>query len=111
MKQEITVNGKKQILDTDRDPRLYAAPRGVEKNRTAWQHGKDIYLHKEGRGKGIYYLHVWTLSPDEVESAIVMPDRQAERFLGERGLECSDIPGIKAYTTLKNWGYGILEEF
>jgi hypothetical protein len=111
MKQEIISNGKKQILDTDRDPRLYIAPRGREKDSLAWQHGKDIYYHKEGRGQGIYYLHLWTLVPNEVESVMILPDRQAERFLGERGLECSDIPGIKAYTTLKHWGYGILEEF
>jgi hypothetical protein len=110
MKQEIISNGKKHILDTDRDPRLSTAPRAHEKDSIAWQHGKDLSYHMEGRGQGIYYLQVWTLAPNEVESVMVLPYRQAARFPGERGLECSDIPGIKAYTTLKNRGYGILEE-
>jgi len=111
MKQEITIHGKKQILDTDRDLRVYAAYRSRRHDSAAWKRGKDIYYHKEEREQGTYYLHLWTLSPNEVESLMILPDRQAERFLGERGLGCSNTPGIKAYTTLMNWGYGILEEF
>jgi len=111
MKQEIATHGKKQILDTDRDVRVYTAHRSSKNDSVAWKRGKDIYYHQEGREQGVYYLHLWTHSPNEVESLMILPDRQAERFLGERGLECSNIPGIKAYTTLKNWGYGILEEF
>jgi hypothetical protein len=111
MKQAVIFNEKKHVLNTERDTRLYSAPRGSEKESIAWQRGKDIYYHRTGKSQGIYYLHKWTLFHGEVESVMILPDRQAERFLGERGLECSDIPGIKAYITLKNWGYGILEEF
>jgi hypothetical protein len=111
MKQGIILHGKKRILNTDRDARLYSAPRSSEKECLAWKRGKDIYYHRIGEGRGIYYLHKWTLFPDESDSVLVLPDRQAERFLGERGLECTELPGMKAYSTLKNWGYGILEEF
>lgn len=111
MKHAVIIDGKKHVLNTDRDARLFSAPRSDEKERVAWQRGKDIYYHRTGEGQGIYYLHKWTLFPNETDSVVVLPDRQAERFLGERGLECTDMPGMKAYSTLKNWGYGVLEEF
>jgi hypothetical protein len=111
MKQAVIINGKKHVLNFDRDARLYSAPRGGESGSSAMQRGKDIYYHRTGKDQGYYYLHQWTLFPDEMATMMILPDRQAERFLGERGLECRDIPGLKAYTTLRNWGYGILEEF
>ena len=111
MKQGIFFNGKKRILNTDRDTLLFSAPRSSEQERIACKRGKNIYHHRTGERQGIYYLHKWTLFPNETDSVLVLPDRQAERFLGERDLECTDMPGMKAYSTLKNWGYGILEEF
>ncbi len=42
---------------------------------------------------------------------MALPDRQAERFLGERGLECGGIPGGPAYAALKDDGHGIIGEF
>lgn len=111
MKHAVLVDGKKHVLNTDRDSRLYAAPRDTNVDSTAFRRGKDIYLYRPDGRTSYYYVHKWTLNPLEVESITLLPTRQAERFLGERGLECADMPGIRAYMTLRNWGYGILEEF
>jgi hypothetical protein len=93
MKQVVIIPGRKHVLNTDRDSRLYSAPRSSQKDSGAWQRGKDIYHHRTGKGQGIYYLHKWTLFPNEVESVMILPEPQAERFLGDRGLECTDMPG------------------
>ena len=42
---------------------------------------------------------------------MVLPNRQADWYFGERILECASLPGLKTYSTLTNWGYGIPEEF
>jgi hypothetical protein len=111
MKHVVMTPGAKCVLNTDRDRCLYTAPRNPEPGQGAYKRGKDMYFHRTGREQGLYYLHKWTIYPGETESITVIPDRQAERFLGERGLDCQDLPGVKAYLTLRNWGYGIMEEF
>ena len=111
MKQAVVINGIELGLDTEVDPLLYSAPRQVDGESAAYRRGRDLYLHEVTGGPDIYYIHGWSLSPDESESIMVLPNRQAERFLGERGLECSGIPGARAYAALKDYGYGIIEEF
>jgi hypothetical protein len=111
MKHVVMTDGGKHVLNTDRDVCLYSASRDNEPGNEAYKRGKDMYFHRTGKGEGLYYLHKWTLNQKEAESITTVPARQAERFLGERGLDCPDLPGVKAYLTLRNWGYGILEEF
>jgi hypothetical protein len=111
MKQAVVIHGIELVLDTDRDVLLYSAPRSDDDENAAYRRGKDMYLHDIEGGEGIFFVHGWSLSPGETGSITILPSRQAERFLGERGLECSGIPGTRAFATLRNYGYGIIEEF
>lgn len=111
MKQAVVIGGEERVLDTDIDALLYAAPRTSAEESSAYQRGKDMYLHETKTEPGIFYIHLWSYFPGETETVMVLPNRQAERFLGERGIECSTLPGSRAFSTLRDWGYGIIEEF
>lgn len=111
MKQAVVIDGQEQVLDTDIDALLYAAPRAGAEESSAYQRGRDMYLHETETDPGIFYIHLWSRFPGETETVMVLPNRQADRYFGERILECASLPGLKAYSTLTNWGYGIPEEF
>jgi hypothetical protein len=111
MKKAVIINGIGLVLDTDADTLLYSAPRSVDGETAAYRRGRDLYLNEIAGDPGIFYIHGWSLSPDETETITILPNRQAERFLGERGLECGSIPGARAYAALKDYGYGTIEEF
>lgn len=111
MKQVTVFDGTEIVLDTDIDTQLYSAPRSSDDETSAYVRGKDLYLREAKEDQKIFYIHRWSLVQGEDESLSLLPNRQAERFLGERGLECADIPGSKAYAALRGWGYGIAEEF
>ena len=111
MKQVAVLDGIELVLDTDVDIPLYSAPRSTDDETSAYVRGKDLYLREAKEDQKIFYIHQWSLVQGEDESLSLLPNRQAERFLGERGLECADIPGSKAYAALRGWGYGIAEEF
>ncbi|NLX50120.1 MAG: hypothetical protein GXY82_09700 [Methanospirillum sp.] len=111
MKQVIQADGAELGLDTDRDTLLYSAPRPDDDESAARRRGTDMYLHTDEGGQEVFYAHRWSLVTGEKEALAVLPARQAERFLGERGLDCPAIPGAKAFSTLREWGYGIIEEF
>ncbi|HOT95330.1 MAG TPA: hypothetical protein PK089_09125 [Methanoregulaceae archaeon] len=111
MRKETEIEGTRIVLDTDVDILLFAAPRPVDHDTSAYVRGRDLYLHEHGEEGKYFYIHQWSLVPGEDESLALLPNRQAERFLGERGLECDEIPGTKAYAALRTWGYGIAEEF
>ena len=46
MKQAVVIDGQEQVLDTDIDALLYAAPRAGAEERSAYQRGRDMYLHE-----------------------------------------------------------------
>ncbi|MBP1927729.1 hypothetical protein J2741_000276 [Methanolinea mesophila] len=48
---------------------------------------------------------------DEQEKLTVISNIMASRFLENRGLLCPGAGDQKAAVILRNWGYGILEEF
>lgn len=97
------------VLDTERDACLYQAPRDPE--GMAHERGRDLYVHTRKDLPPVFYLYRWSRNSDEHTSLTVIPEIMASRFLEERGLLCQDAGDQKAAVALRNWGYGVLEEF
>ena len=111
MQQEIQRDLQKTVLNTDTDICLYSAPRPTAVSSVSYTRGRDLYLHRHKKVNDIYYLYYWTQNHGEVESIRVIPPVMAERFLQQRGLTCRTFRSGDAAAILKQWGYGILEEF
>lgn len=111
MQEIIERNGIQIILDTDHDACLFAAPEGSDASSEAYVRGKDLYVHEGEDGTVLYYLVLWSLRPPRDGNIRVISPLMAERFLGHRGLECHVSDNSSAYAKLKNYGYGIAEEF
>jgi hypothetical protein len=102
-------NPRTTILDTETDSCLFRAPR--DSRSRAYQRGRDLYLHQGKDFTPIYYLHRWSRKKGENQRLSVISNIMASRFLEERGLLCPDAGDQRAGAILRNWGYGILEEF
>ena len=97
------------MIDTEKDTCLFRAPRDIKGN--AYKRGRDLYIHQEQNHPPIYYLYRWSRKKGENERLTVISNIMASRFLEERGLLCPDAGDQRAAVLLRNWGYGILEEF
>jgi hypothetical protein len=101
-----------EILQTENDLCLFRAPR-----KTAdWQKfpsGKDLYMHKAGTGRETYYLLHWSVRPNKKEQIAQVSQGMAEKFLEDRGIFFNSVSkeDEKAVATMKQYGWGILEEF
>lgn len=111
MKLKIVTDTNPAVLNTEKDVCLYRALRPSFDGSQAHVRGRDLYLHRRKSGKTLYYYHLWTMKPEEVEKIVSVSSRIAERFLASRGIICQDLPGAKAALTLLQQGYGIPEEF
>jgi hypothetical protein len=111
MQEIIEKNGKQIILDTECDSCLFAAPEASKKLKGAIIRGKDLYIHETEDGTALYYLVLWSLKSPRDRAIRVISPLMAERFLGQNGLECHVSGDSSAYFKLKNYGYGIAEEF
>lgn len=109
MKRSIAYNDGRIVLDTDHDICLYSAARGSPGG--AYARGKDLYLHEEDGVPDIYYIHSWSMIPDEAEVIQPVSLVSAEEFLEIRGLMLSAYPEQKGSLALRSYGYGIAEEF
>lgn len=111
MIQHIEWHGEEIILDTDHDTLLFAAPRAPSSSSRARVRGRDLDFHESEKGTALYYLVLWSLTSAHEGSIRMIGPLMAERFLGQRGLECHISEDSSAYSKLKNYGYGIAEEF
>ncbi len=98
------------FLDTDRDAWIYLAPRSGDIDG-AFVRGKDLYIHEQEGLPDIYYIHSWSMIPDEAEVIQPVSLVSAEEFLEIRGLMLSAYPEQKGSLALRSYGYGIAEEF
>lgn len=108
MKMTVNDTGK-AILDTEKDTCLFKTPRDTKGD--AYLRGRDLYTHQRKNLFPIYYLHRWSRKKGETERLTVISNIMASRFLEERGLLCPEAGDQRAAAILRNWGYGILEEF
>ena len=99
----------KAVLNTEKDSCLYQAPRDLKGG--AYERGRDLYIHSRRNLPPIYYLHRWSRKKEEHEKLTVISNIMASRFLEERGLLCPEAGDQNAAAILRNWGYGVLEEF
>ena len=109
MKRSIAYNDGEIVLDTDRDACIYYAPRGNPGG--AYVRGKDLYLHEEDGVPDVYYIHSWSMDPDEEEQLHPVSMVAAEEFLEIRGLMLTAYPEQRGSLALRSYGYGIAEEF
>jgi len=96
------------LLDTKSDVCVYSAPRSSD---GAFVRGKDLYLHEQDGLPDIYYIHSWSMKPDEDELLQPVSILSAEEFLELRGLMLAAYPEQRGSQTLQSYGYGIAEEF
>jgi hypothetical protein len=111
MQEIIEKNGKQITLDTECDSCLFAAPEAPKSATETFIRGKDLYIHETEDGTALYYLVLWSLKPPRDGAIRMISPFMAERFLGQQGLECHVFEDSSAYFKLRNYGYGIAEEF
>ncbi len=109
MKRNIAYEEGEIVLDTDCDICIYYAPRG--RPGGAYVRGKDLYLHEGDGVPDVYYIHSWSMVPDEKELIQPVSMVAAEEFLEIRGLMLTAYPEQRGSLLLRSYGYGIAEEF
>jgi len=108
MKQNADKKGG-STLNIKKDSCLFRVQRGSP--GSAYSRGKDLYVHEEKEKPPIYYIHRWSVNEGEKESFVPISPVMAARFLEERGLLCPELGHQRGAEVLREWGYGILEEF
>ncbi len=101
-----------EVLQTEDDLCVFRAPRKMADGQK-FLSGKDLFMHKAGTGREVYYLLHWSARPNKNEQITLISHNMAEKFLEERGIFFNTISkeDEKAVATLKQYGWGILEEF
>ena len=101
-----------EFLYTEQDLCLFRAPRKMATGQKCLS-GKDLFLHKTETGHDVYYLLHWSVQPTRREQITQVSHGMAEKFLEERGIFFNSISkeDEKAITTMKRFGWGMLEEF
>jgi len=110
MKKHMPSEKGEVVLDTDRDIRLYGAPRSGDTGG-AFVRGKDLYLHEQDGLPDTYYIYSWSMDPGEEELLQTVSLVSAEEFLELRGLVLNAYPEQRGSQILRSYGYGVAEEF
>ena len=111
MQRTIAIDGTEIVLDTELDNWIFLAPRPESDDDRRYERGRDLFVKERTGEPEIYYIHRWSLIPDEQEGIHLITRNAAERFLEEYGLILPNYPGLRGSARLGNYGYGMLEEF
>ena len=101
-----------EILQTENDLCLFRAPKKMADGQK-FPSGKDLFMHKARTGRETYYLLHWSIRPNKTEQIAQLSKGMAEKFLEDRGIFFNSVSkeDEKAVATMKQYGWGILEEF
>lgn len=81
MKRVLTTDGKRVIVNTETDTKLYDAPVNPPNTGLAYTRGDDLYIHRTANGNMVYYIYHWSLWQGEGESVEIITPEEAESFL------------------------------
>lgn len=98
-------------LDTEQDPCLYASQGYGDDTVAAYKRGRALHVFEVNGQPMIYYIHRWSKHAGEDDSINIVTEKAAERFLEERGFVLNVSGEEAAVTALRNYGYGLIEEF
>jgi len=113
MKTTLYDGSRKTTVNTRHDECLYHASRPASDGKDVTATGKDLYMHvhTDGEKSITYYLHLWSKGKAIREKILPISPSMANRFLKNRGLDCTLFPNNDPVARLYAWGYGIAEEF
>jgi len=107
----MTPDGKKVVINTEKDVCLYSAPHNPPNTGTTYTRGTDLYAHKARSGNIYYYYVHWSMWQGEQTSYELISREEAEKFLlkkaslgGWAGLDEED------FELLKEHGFDLLQE-
>jgi len=103
MRKIVRVNGKKVLLDTDKDVCLYDATHAFYKrtgNQNNLNRGVDLYARERGLDNPVFYELHWSRYQGEVDYIEVLTPEEAARFI-EQNFDVFDDDDIE---TLKRLG-------
>lgn len=98
-------------LDSEQDPCLYASPECGDGEEGAYMRGRALHVFEMDGQPLIYYIYRWSKHAGEVDSINIVTEKNAERFLEVRGFVLNMSGEEKAAAALRNYGYGVIEEF
>ncbi|HDR72407.1 MAG TPA: hypothetical protein ENN85_00580, partial [Methanoculleus sp.] len=78
MQRTIDIDGTEIVLDTELDQWLYLAPRPESEDEQRYERGRDLFVNERLGGQDIYYIHRWTMDPDEDETIHLITRTAAE---------------------------------
>jgi len=103
--------GKRVVIDTTTDVKLFNAPRNPPNTGTTYTTGTDLYYHKSRKGNDYFYFYSWSMWQGSEDNISLCSKNEAEEFLlskaGKTGWDCLDETEIE---NLKEYGFDLLVE-
>lgn len=80
----MTPEGKRVIVDRDRDMCLLRAPRNPPNTGTRYTTGIDLYAHKSRSGKWYFYRYRWSMWQGDEDSFELISEEEAKAIFISR---------------------------
>lgn len=110
-KVKLNDEGKKVILNTEKDQPLYLAPFNPPNTGIAYTRGTDLYHHKAQSGDDYFYFKHWSMWLGEKDSLELCSREEAEDFLIHKAsLDGRGALDIDELEQLECLGFNLLEE-
>jgi len=80
----MTSDGKKVVVNRDKDICLYRAPCNPPNTGLAYTRGADLYMHIARSKNKYFYLYHWSLHQNESSYYELIDEERAQRFFLEK---------------------------
>lgn len=77
----MTPEGKKVVIDVEKDEEIYSAPRNPPNTGTTYTSGTDLYRHVARSGNEYFYFYNWSMWQGTESSVELATRNEVERFL------------------------------
>lgn len=110
MRKIFYVDGKKAVVDTKLDEKIYSAPANPPNTGTRYTNGTDIYFHVCKDGREVFYAYDWTMWQGTEEVWRVIDRAEVEAYIIDQiGGQYTD-PSERELTKLEELGFNFFEE-
>lgn len=104
-------NGKRAILDTKMDEKLYDSPHNPPNTDTRYTCGSDLFLHICKSGLRVFYLMNWSMWQGSETTLQVISESEAEEFFLDKLSGNEHImPYDREIKRMAELGFNFLEE-
>jgi hypothetical protein len=107
----LTEEGKKVVIDTKQDARLYESPQNPPNTGTRYTRGTNLYCHETKNKNKYFYFYSWSMWQGEGGEIVLCSKKEAEDFLIEKAGNVGwDSLDDTEYEYLEKYGFNLLEE-